>query len=312
MRLLAVDDDKIVLELLAEALSLNEFEDVTTVSSGEEALRIIDTTSDPFDGFLLDVQMPTMDGIELTRRIRKMRGYRRTPIIMVTAMEDKGHVNAAFLNGANDYITKPFDVFELGIRLRNNLEIANSRARSLKISNFQEARIPEPMLEGVVSRVTIVNYLTQLGRCHAEHSVVAFKMSNIKDLEQKLSTTKIENRLHFMALAISNHLSDYTFLCSYVSHGTFLCVVQSKAAVLDEFFASGLEDAINVFDRLGGTTLHPSKVVMSPVVRCRKYQQINASKVIGEVLNPFEADVLPSSRRPQDISAEEVVHERIN
>ena len=82
MKILAVDDDPIILELLNEVLGSTGYPDVTTVETGADALAAVEDHRQPFDCILLDIQMPGMDGIELCGRLRAMPRYRETPVLM--------------------------------------------------------------------------------------------------------------------------------------------------------------------------------------------------------------------------------------
>ncbi|SMP14543.1 response regulator [Shimia sagamensis] len=117
MKILAVDDDEHICELLSEAVAAKTDHTIVTVASGPEAIRAIAKAKIPFDCFILDVQMPIMDGITLAKKIRKTKPYTRTPILMLTAMSQKKYVDAAFEAGATDYVTKPFDFLELFTRI---------------------------------------------------------------------------------------------------------------------------------------------------------------------------------------------------
>ena len=143
MRVLAVDDDQSILALLQTALSaLGQFE-VSIADSGEEALRQIERAEKPFDCFLLDIQMPNMNGIELCRAIRARRAHHKTPILMLTAMSERKYIDESFVAGATDYVTKPFDFFELRSRLS---AVAAQRA--------SEARAAQAELEVLVLEAT--------------------------------------------------------------------------------------------------------------------------------------------------------------
>jgi CheY-like chemotaxis protein len=118
MKILAVDDDPIILELLSQFIGEFGQHNLTTVTSGAEALEAVRAARvAKYDCFLFDIQMPEMDGIELTSEIRKLSDYKATPIIMLTAMSDKQYIDAAFSAGSTDYITKPFEFLDLKGRL---------------------------------------------------------------------------------------------------------------------------------------------------------------------------------------------------
>jgi CheY-like chemotaxis protein len=117
MRILAIDDDPVFLELLAGMLKMIGYAQVTTMPSGEEALHELDFSGMLYDCILSDMQMPDMDGAALTAAIRSRTAYRQTPVLMITAMAGKSAVDDAFTAGATDYITKPLDIIELRARI---------------------------------------------------------------------------------------------------------------------------------------------------------------------------------------------------
>ena len=112
-RLLVVDDEKTILELLSGSLRLAGFE-VTTAASGTEAVRA--AASRRPDLVLLDVMMPDGDGFEALRRMRSA-GI-EVPVIFLTARGDETDRLVGFETGADDYVTKPFSLNELLGRIR--------------------------------------------------------------------------------------------------------------------------------------------------------------------------------------------------
>ncbi|WP_158275541.1 response regulator transcription factor [Maritimibacter sp. 55A14] len=117
MKILAVDDDLMILELLEVAMASIGEHEVETVSSGEKAMELIRKQGSCYDCFLLDIQMPEIDGIEVCKVIRATPGCEHTPVIMVTAMSQATYMERAYAAGATDYLTKPFDFTELNARL---------------------------------------------------------------------------------------------------------------------------------------------------------------------------------------------------
>jgi two-component system, OmpR family, response regulator len=112
-RLLVVDDEATILELLSGSLRLAGFE-VMTASSGAEAVRA--AASGRPDLVLLDVMMPDGDGFEALSRIRSGGG--EVPVIFLTARDEVPDRVAGFAVGADDYVTKPFSLDELLGRIR--------------------------------------------------------------------------------------------------------------------------------------------------------------------------------------------------
>lgn len=113
MRVLVVDDEPAVREVLARILEVEGFE-VALVGDGRAAVRA--QASAPADAVLLDVLMPGLDGLEVCRRLRDTGD--RTPVLMLTARDGVGDRVAGLEAGADDYLPKPFALEELLARLR--------------------------------------------------------------------------------------------------------------------------------------------------------------------------------------------------
>jgi len=111
-RILLVEDDRALAHVLTNDLSHCGFH-VECLRDGSRVLERVDTFSP--DLVLLDVMLPGIDGFELCRQIRR---HRQTPVIMVTARDAKSDVLTGLGNGADDYITKPFDFDEFVARIR--------------------------------------------------------------------------------------------------------------------------------------------------------------------------------------------------
>jgi two-component system, OmpR family, response regulator len=112
-RLLVVDDEPTILELLAGTLRFAGF-DVQTADSGAEALRA--AASGRPDLILLDIMMPDCDGFEVVRRIRG--GGPRIPVIFLTARDGVHDRVTGLTLGGDDYVTKPFSLDEVLARIR--------------------------------------------------------------------------------------------------------------------------------------------------------------------------------------------------
>jgi DNA-binding response OmpR family regulator len=109
---LLVEDDASIREVTAMGLKQAGFR-VTTAGDGREGL--LRARRDPFDVVLLDVMLPSLDGFEVCREIRKDS---RVPIVMLTARTDTVDVVVGLESGADDYVTKPFEMPELVARVR--------------------------------------------------------------------------------------------------------------------------------------------------------------------------------------------------
>jgi DNA-binding response OmpR family regulator len=112
-KVLLLEDDLLFGETLVDLLEENNFE-VTHVPNGQSA---IDATFDEkFNIYILDINVPLIDGITVLKELRDANDF--TPTIFLTSHKDKEMLTRGFLSGADDYITKPFDSDELILRLQ--------------------------------------------------------------------------------------------------------------------------------------------------------------------------------------------------
>lgn len=122
-KVLIVDDEKAIVEILKYNLEKNEF-DTVEAYDGNEALRLA-REEDP-DIILLDIMLPGQDGFEVCKTLRDEGN--NVPIIMLTAREDETDKVFGLETGADDYITKPFSIRELLARVKANIRRVSAPA----------------------------------------------------------------------------------------------------------------------------------------------------------------------------------------
>ncbi len=113
MRILLVEDDRSLSRAVSTILQKNNYS-VDCVNNGQLALDYLE--QDIYDAVIMDIMMPVMDGITALKNLRK-RGN-NIPVLMLTAKTEIDDKVEGLDNGANDYLTKPFDTRELLARLR--------------------------------------------------------------------------------------------------------------------------------------------------------------------------------------------------
>jgi two-component system OmpR family response regulator len=111
-RILVVDDEESLRDLVGSALRFAGYE-VASVANGFDALRHLKGTS--VDLVVLDVNLPDIDGFDVCRRMR--RDGDATPVMFLTARSDLDDLRTGFGHGGDDYLTKPFSLEELGLRI---------------------------------------------------------------------------------------------------------------------------------------------------------------------------------------------------
>jgi DNA-binding response OmpR family regulator len=113
-RVLVVEDEEAIRDLVRFHLDLTGYE-CTTADDGRAALAI--ATAQPFDVIVLDVVLPSLDGVTLCQAIRRAGPNREVPILMLTARREESDKVVGLESGADDYVTKPFSIREFLARI---------------------------------------------------------------------------------------------------------------------------------------------------------------------------------------------------
>lgn len=121
-KVLVVDDEKLIVKGIRFSLEQDDM-DVDCAYDGEEALRL--ARENTYDIILLDVMLPKQDGFEVCRQIRE---YSDVPIIMLTAKGDDMDKILGLEYGADDYITKPFNILEVKARIKAIMRRVNKKS----------------------------------------------------------------------------------------------------------------------------------------------------------------------------------------
>jgi two-component system, OmpR family, KDP operon response regulator KdpE len=195
LRVLVVDDERSIRRFLKASLG-SQFE-ILEAANGEEALTVV-ATERP-DIVILDLGLPDLDGVEVTRRLRE---WTQIPIIIVSVREQENDKIAALDAGADDYLTKPFGVGELMARLRVALRRSAQidlepvfRSGNLVVDlNQREVRVNEQLLS-----LTPTEY--ELLRNLAKH---AGKVLTHDQLLRAVWGTGYESETHMLQVNISN------------------------------------------------------------------------------------------------------------
>lgn len=139
-KLLIVDDLPENLMVLGNILEMANYQ-VTSAKSGQEAL--VKARQNDFDLILLDILMPEMDGYEVCEILRKKSRTKLTPIIFLTSKNDAESIVRGFEAGAQDYVTKPFNVKELLARVSTHLELNKNRHKLEILNGKLEEKVKE-------------------------------------------------------------------------------------------------------------------------------------------------------------------------
>lgn len=148
-KILIVEDDLDVAEMLNAYFRVQGY-DVFTVNWGEDGVRAAQTVLP--DLMILDIRLPDIDGYEVARRVRTDRRTNEIPIIFLTEKRERIDRLQGFEVGADDYITKPFDVQELRLRVRNALKRVSQGSLTNPVSGLPEGPLVEERLSDVIHK----------------------------------------------------------------------------------------------------------------------------------------------------------------
>jgi DNA-binding response OmpR family regulator len=148
-KILIVEDDLDVAEMLNAYFRVQGY-DVFTVNWGEDGVRAAQTVLP--DLIILDIRLPDIDGYEVARRVRTDRRTNEIPIIFLTEKRERIDRLQGFEVGADDYITKPFDVQELRLRVRNALKRVSQGSLTNPVSGLPEGPLVEERLSEVIHK----------------------------------------------------------------------------------------------------------------------------------------------------------------
>ncbi|WP_170476373.1 response regulator [Ruegeria arenilitoris] len=266
MRILAVDDDPSILELLNSVLAAFGYKDVVTARSGDEALEILSNPDEAFDCLLLDVQMPQMNGIALCEEARKLPGYTYTPIIMVTAMVQKQYIDEAFEAGATDYVTKPFEFSDLKKRLSDAYRMAAERRAAIEVFEadehadlgsevYPDVRLSDPQyfgdLPGCIGLAEFENYVIQLSTMHSKAAkIVAVKFVDAERVYKSSSVSEFRKAMASAGAALLSATQEGRKVATYWGNGVFLVIYDNQhESSADRLISSNPEVSKKITER---------------------------------------------------------------
>jgi DNA-binding response OmpR family regulator len=244
-KILIVEDDPDVAEMLTAYFRAQSYE-VFTVNWGEDGVRSSHQIHP--DLVILDIRLPDIDGYEVASRLRQDRRTSDIPIIFLTEKRDRSDRLQGLEVGADDYITKPFDIQELRLRVRNALKRINQGSLTNPVTGLPEGALVDEKLTEVLGRDNVALLLVSLRNMEAFREAYGFVAS--------------DDVLRAISLMIYNTLREVSrpedFL-GHVSPTDFILVLPpSNLASLTEKLRARLDQSIEYFypikdrDRIAG------------------------------------------------------------
>lgn len=187
--ILVIEDEQDIRDLISFQLK-SEGHEVLACDSVDKAVSVVERT-EQIDLFIIDWMLPgVMSGLEFTKKLRSQKKYVDTPIIMVTALTQPDNIVAALDAGADDYITKPFDLNVLQARVRVQLR---SQDKNEKV---QDDTLDFGMMKIEVSKCRVVVDKEEVQLTSTEFkilSMLALKPGHVFTREQFINNIQGEN-----------------------------------------------------------------------------------------------------------------------
>jgi DNA-binding response OmpR family regulator len=148
-KILIIEDDTDLAEMLGAYFRVQGFQ-VTTAGWGEDAVQI--ALDEAPDIVVLDIRLPDIDGYEVCRRLRQNRRTRNIPVVFLTEKRERDDKLSGLELGAVDYITKPFDIQELRLRVRNVMRRFGMQTLVNPITGLAEGYLVQEHLEEMLKK----------------------------------------------------------------------------------------------------------------------------------------------------------------
>lgn len=189
MRILIAEDD-VTSRLILENMLTKWGYDVVSATDGNDAWKKLQEEDSP-KLVILDWMMPGMEGIEICRKIRENSKSedQYTYVTLLTAKESKENIVTGMDAGADDYITKPFDMHELRVRVRAGQRIVQLQSELLEAKKDMEIQSRTDPLTGVLNRRAILSQIeNELSRAKRDNAHISISMLDL-DHFKKINDT---------------------------------------------------------------------------------------------------------------------------
>ncbi|KIN71892.1 response regulator [Sulfitobacter guttiformis] len=231
MRILAIDDDPIILDTISHYLSGDLNYALECHASAESALASLNEAQLTYDCILLDIMLPGTNGIEFCQVLRRMKKYSSTPILMITSNREPGLMQRAFDAGATDFLPKPLNAIELRARvisagmLNQSIATANDTQQELnKLRKMRFDDIPNLDVEGVYDIRDLENYFLRFRPgCYAM-SLINLHIDALHDIFNPKEPSIFLEGLRHSAQAMAAVMGPDAAKIAYVGKGYFVGV----------------------------------------------------------------------------------------
>lgn len=297
MRILAVDDDPLMLDVLGVALEENGFDDITFAATAEDALELIEVAKVPYDVFLLDIMLPEISGIEVCAKLRTLDRYRATPVVMITASRARDMMKRAFEAGATDFVNKPFDPLELVTRIRLAAMLNDSQQRERdnvaaleKFARLADVSFDEPFdlqVRPCVKRfLSLENEFLRRGDSRLPVSLFSVQIDNALGLFRGRKPAQFRAVVEAVSQALSDVVDPRNCYYAYAGRGTIFLVAHEAATFNQTDLQRRVKHALD-----GHWDEHMTGVSKAPTITARRIKGPDSwpGKMAADVMRSYQS-----------------------
>ena len=200
--ILIVEDDVDLSEMLCNYLETRNYH-VFAAFTGEEAFQISDEHS--LDLIILDIRLPDIDGFSICRHLRSQPHTKDIPIIFLTEKRDRVDKLQGLELGVVDYVTKPFDIQELQLRIRNSITRSQQAASLHSVTELPEGSIVTKQLDQLINEAK-------------PWYIMKFSIESLEEFQEKHGFVAASDILRSIALIITNAVQEYGSGEDFIGH----------------------------------------------------------------------------------------------
>ena len=236
-RMMVVEDDRDTAEMLMAYFEAQGY-DVVTAAWGQDAVRQAQEETVP-DLVLLDIRLPDMDGYEVCKQLRTHRRTQNVPIIFLTEKRERNDRLSGLELGAVDYITKPFDVQDLRLRVRNIMRRSKYQTLVHPVTGLPSQELVEERLGLLLNQ--------------QDWAILAINVSGMDEFADRYGFVARDDALRALALLVNNSVAENqtnpdSFFVGQVADTSFFVICDvHRVNELRERLSARIKQSVNFF-----------------------------------------------------------------
>lgn len=218
-KILLIEDDFDISEMLETFFRSQDF-DISTSHWGEDGIRAAGETTP--DLIILDIRLPDIDGFEVARQLRGNRKTNTIPILFLTERRDRSDLLKGLELGADDYVTKPFDIQELKLRVKNIINRYHPQVQTNQVTGLPDGVIVREQVEKLIN---------------SEVSLMVFNLHNMNAFRDRFGFVSAGDAIKNTSSIIKSQIRDgkiEQYFLGHLREDGFILAIENEEA--EDFF----------------------------------------------------------------------------